>query len=156
MTNIKMTDKLAAMFEPAIKAEGCTLFDLDYREGTGSSLLRVYIDKDGGVGVEDCARISRQLEFLLDSEECISGPYLLEVSSPGLTRALKKPSDYTKSIGKLAAISAKKTIDGGKGGKFIGVIEAVDQEKASIRLKSGDLAEFNITDITKANLEIEF
>jgi len=151
-----LTDKLISLFGPAVQAEGCRLFDLEYKHGHGSGMLRVYIDKEGGVGVEDCARISKQIGFLLDAEELIPDSYVLEVSSPGLTRALTKPSHFIGAVGKLALVSARRIGPEGKGGKVLGVIESADNEKLELRLKNGQLETIHLADITKARLEIEF
>lgn len=148
-------EKLIALAEPVARAEGCSLFDLELKMGKGSSILRVYIDKNGGVGVEDCANVSRQLGFLLDTEDVIPGAYTLEVSSPGLTRALKKPSDFQKAQGKLAAVTSRAGGPGGAGGKFVGIIETAEEGKVALRLKTGELITLAMTDIKKANLEIE-
>ncbi|MDH5509883.1 MAG: ribosome maturation factor RimP [Nitrospinota bacterium] len=150
-----ITDKIVALVEPAVLAEGCSLFDLEFKLGKGSSMLRVYIDKDGGVGVDDCARVSRQLGFLLDTDELIPGSYTLEVSSPGLTRSLKKPTHFQKAVGKYAAITARVGGPGGKGDKFMGWIESASEEKLDLRLESGEIIRFSFDDIRKANLELE-
>ena len=153
--NSDIMDKLVSLLEPAVSLEGCKLFDIDFRQGKGTGLLRVYIDKDGGVGVEDCARVSRQVGLLLDVEDIIPGSYTLEVSSPGLTRKLKKPSDFEKSIGKLVAVGARKQAGGGKGGKFTGILENAGEKSILLKLKDGAAVELLHADITKANLEIE-
>ncbi|MDH5637222.1 MAG: ribosome maturation factor RimP [Nitrospinota bacterium] len=150
-----ITEKLVALVEPAVAAEGCALFDLEFKLGKGSSMLRVYIDKDEGVGVEDCARVSRQLGFLLDTDDTIPGSYTLEVSSPGLTRALKTPTHFQKAVGKYAAITVRVGGPGGKGEKYIGIIENASEENIDLRPKSGEVMRFSYADIRKANLELE-
>jgi ribosome maturation factor RimP len=144
-----ISEKLQALAAQAAGAEGCELFEIEFKPGRGSSALRVYIDKPGGVGVEDCAKVSRGLGLILETQDVIPGPYVLEVSSPGLTRQLKKPADFIRAAGKLAAVTAR------KGGKILGVIERADGEKVELRQKSGELIALNHSDITKANLEIE-
>jgi len=151
-----LLEKLGALAARAAEEEGCGLFDLELKPGKGTATLRVYIDKTGGVGVEDCANVSRRLGLALEVEDAFPGSYLLEVSSPGLTRPLKKPADFIRSVGKLAAVTVRKTASGGKGGKYLGVIEKADGETAHIRLKDGELISLAHGDIARANLEIEF
>ncbi len=150
-------EKLRARLEPVARAEGCELVDLEVKGRGKSVVMRLYIDKKGGVTVEDCANVSRQAELVLEVEEVMTGPYTLEVSSPGLTRPLKTPADFRRATGSLASFTLKKPVDNIKSQKTLGVIEEADDICAAVKLKNGGgLVKIPYSSIAKANLEIEF
>ena len=96
---MKVTEQVAAFAEPIVKEHGCALGDVDYvREGR-EYFLRLYIDKDGGVDINDCEAISRAVDPILDEKDPIPGSYHFEVCSAGLERVLKRPSDFQKYLG---------------------------------------------------------
>ncbi|TAN44099.1 MAG: ribosome maturation factor RimP [Nitrospirae bacterium] len=110
MLDIKQ--KIYGLASQAAEAEGLDLVDIIV-SGKGRVLLRVIIDRDpDGVTIEDCERMSRSLEALLDVEDAISASYMLEVSSPGIDRPLLKPKDFEKNIGRLARIVTKEAVNG--------------------------------------------
>ena len=151
MENIETITTLAA---PVVEAEGCELVDVELAGKSGFWVLRIFIDKDGGVTVENCAACSRQISLLLDAEDIIDEKYTLEVSSPGLTRPLKKPEHYERAIGKLIAIRARQLMDGKR--ELIGVIKTVTNESVTIVAPEGDdEITIGFENISKANLEFE-
>lgn len=103
--------KTEQLIAPIIAANHVELFDVDYIKEGQDWYLRVYIDKEGGVTIDDCQAVSRAFNEVLDKENYIADQYIFEVSSPGLTRPLKKEKDYDRSIGKLVDISLYKAID---------------------------------------------
>jgi ribosome maturation factor RimP len=148
-------DRIKALIEPAVTGEGCLLWDIEMTGGHGNSILRVYIDKEGGVKVEDCAKVSRQASLILDTEDVIKDRYVLEVSSPGLTRPLKNPKDFQRALGKLALLKLRKPVGGFS--KILVTIEEADAESVIVTFKKTGLREtIPYVDIAKANLEIEF
>ena len=90
----KVTDTVAALALPVVEKAGCTLWDVEYVKEAGTWFLRVYIDREGGVSINDCEAVSRPLSDLLDQADPIEGSYTFEVSSAGADRALKKPSHF--------------------------------------------------------------
>lgn len=95
---MKVTEQVAAFAEPIVKEHGCALWDVEYvREGS-EYFLRLYIDKDGGVDINDCEAISRAVDPILDEKDPIPGSYHFEVCSAGLERVLKRPSDFQKYL----------------------------------------------------------
>ena len=149
MENIEAITTLAA---PVVEAEGCELVEVELAGKSGFWILRVFIDKEGGVTVEDCAACSRQISLLLDAEDIIDEKYTLEVSSPGLTRSLKKPEHYERAIGKLVAIRARQPMDGKR--ELVGVIKTVTNESITIVAPEGDEeTTIGLENISKANLE---
>ena len=94
--------KTTELIQPVVEANGVELFDVDYVKEGSDWYLRVYIDKEGGVTIDDCQAVSRAFNEILDKENYITDQYIFEVSSPGLTRPLKKEKDYAKSIGTVS------------------------------------------------------
>ena len=95
----KVTDVVAQLAAPVVEGCGCTLWDVEYVKEAGEWYLRLYIDKEGGVSINDCEAVSRPVSDLLDEADPIPDSYLFEVSSAGLDRALKKPEHFEKCMG---------------------------------------------------------
>ena len=118
------------------------------------TLLRVFIDKEGGITLDNCETFSRRLESLLDVEDPITGPYTLEVSSPGLDRQLKNSRDFRKNVGKLMRIVTKEKVNSRN--FFVGRLEAINDH--SLRLSPADGSgevEIPLAILSRANLELE-
>lgn len=107
------------------------LVDVEYVKEGGTWYLRAYIDKPGGITINDCETVSRQFGELLDQEDFIEDSYVLEVSSPGLGRPLKKEKDFERSLGEKIEIRLYKALDGAK--EYTGVLEAYDKDTVTIR-----------------------
>jgi len=120
------TTNLAQLIEPVVVALGYELVAVEYRRGTRSSLLRLYIDGPDGVGLEDCTRVSHQVSGVLDVEEPIAGPYTLEVSSPGLDRLLVKPEDFRRFAGQLVKVRLHALVEGRR--KIVGMLKGIEQD----------------------------
>lgn len=133
---------------------GYDLIDLRLLGKGKRTILRVYIDKEGGVTLNDCEFFSRRLENILDVEDPIQGPYTLEVSSPGLNRPLKRMEDFRKHTGKMIRVITRQKIDNQS--FFIGRIIDVTKDSLRLQTKEGKkeiIIPFEIID--RANLEIE-
>ena len=100
----KITDLTAQLARPVVEANGCSLWDVEYVKEAGSWYLRVYIDKETGVSIDDCEAVSRVLSDLLDEADPIQDPYTFEVSSAGADRALKKPEHFQAYLGALVDV----------------------------------------------------
>ena len=96
----EIVEKIEGLIDPILTEKDLELVDIEYKSEGKGKVVRVYIDKHGGVNIDDCSNVSRELSVILDVHDVIDGSYNLEVSSPGLTRQLKKPGDFTKNIGK--------------------------------------------------------
>ena len=119
--------KVAGIIEPVINALGIELFSIELSTERGRLILRVFIDKEGGVTIDDCEIVSREIGSVLDVEDPLQRAYTLEVSSPGLDRPLKRPEDYKRASGKTARVVTHEPID--KQTFFIGdLIDAGDME----------------------------
>ena len=104
--------KIRSLVEPAAGALGYELVDVRFVNELGRWTLRLMIDKEGGVSVGDCQKMTRDVETLLDVEEVVSGPYFLEVSSPGLERPLKKEADFVRYTGRMVSVKTREPIEG--------------------------------------------
>ena len=147
-------DAIESLVSPVAEAEGCELVEVELAGKSGFWILRIFIDKEGGVTVEDCAAVSRQISLLIDAEDIIDEKYTLEVSSPGLTRPLKKPDHYKRAIGKLATVRLRQPVDDKR--VIAGVITAVDEAFVTVITKeTGEEIAIGFENISKANLEFE-
>jgi ribosome maturation factor RimP len=145
------TEKL---LNPILDRLGFVLWDVEYVKEGADYYLRAYIDKDGGITIDDCVEVSRALSDELDREDFIEDPYILEVSSPGLGRALKKDKDFERSIGQSVDIKTYKAIDGHK--EFTGLLVSCNKEMLELEAEEGKVMTFIRSDIAKANLSIDF
>lgn len=122
--------KTEELIQPLIDAHNFELVDVEYVKEGSDWYLRIYIDKEGGITVDDCEVISRAFNEILDREDYISDQYIFEVSSPGLLRPLKKEKDYKRSIGKLIDIKLYKAQDKQK--EFTGVLKSYDDDTVTL------------------------
>ena len=150
MTNRE--DKLKTLFEPVIRTMGYELWGLEYLGQGRHTLLRVYLDKESGIDVEDCALVSRQLSGMLDVEDPISGGYTLEVSSPGLDRPLFSLEQFHRYVGHQVKVRLRQSFDNRR--NFAGLLCAV--EDGEVKLLVGDEEYFlPFEAIEKANIVSE-
>lgn len=118
-------EQLIQLLEPTVERLGFELADLEWRVGSGGGVLRLFIDRDSGITVDDCADVSRQVSALLDVEDPVPGDYNLEVSSPGLDRRLVKASHFERFAGSQVRIRLKRLVDGRRNyrGRLLGYTE---------------------------------
>jgi ribosome maturation factor RimP len=139
--------------EPVLQSQGLELVDLEFRREAIGWVLRFYIDRQGGITVGDCAEVSGELGAVLEVRDLIPNPYVLEVSSPGLTRSLKKPEDFKKFRNHLVKMKTFEPIEGRR--NFKGILLGLEGEKVRLEM-DGQFYEIPLQGIAKANLEIEF
>lgn len=125
------------LLQPLVDACGFELVDVEYVKEAGNWYLRAYIDKPGGIAVDDCEVISRALSDKLDEEDFIDDSYILEVSSPGLLRPLKKDKDFARSIGKEIEVRTFRAIDKQK--EFTGVLKEFDKDSFTIVIEENEM-----------------
>ena len=130
------------------------LVDVEYVREAGTWYLRAYIDKEGGIAVDDCEVISRKLGEWLDKEDFIDESYILEVSSPGLGRPLKKEKDFIRSMGKDVDVRLYRQIDKQK--EFTGALSAYDENTVTLTMEDGSLMVFEKPDIALIRLVLDF
>lgn len=110
----KITETVMALAKPVVEAEGCELWDVEYVKEAGAWYLRVYIDKAGGVSIDDCEAVSRALDPVLDEADPIPTSYIFEVSSAGVERELKRPGDFEKFMGSEVEVRHYQPVEGAK------------------------------------------
>lgn len=141
---------LTVLFEPVVESMGYELVGVEFTGGINHGTLRVYIDRENGVSLEDCASISHQISGILDVEEPIQQGYDLEVSSPGLDRPLFKLTDFERYSGQLAKIKMSVAVEGRR--NFKGVLQGItDSQLIEIEV-DGEIYQLPLVDIGKANL----
>ena len=140
--------------EPITQEYNYEIVDVEYIKEGSTWYLRVYIDKPGGITVIDCEKTSRALEAVLDTEDPIKGAYILEVSSPGLDRPLKKEADFLRSKGKMVDIKLFQARDSIK--EFRGELQGFENDVVTIITQEDETVSFNLKDIAIARLAIIF
>ncbi|MDD4295397.1 MAG: ribosome maturation factor RimP [Ruminiclostridium sp.] len=149
MSKNKAAEIVEALARPIVESLGLELVDVEYvREGT-NWYLRVYIDKDGGVTLDDCEAVNKPLSDKLDEVDPIPQSYIFEVSSPGVERPFKRPEDYIKAIGQKVHIKFYKAVDGCK--TIDGILEAYNDESVSILTEKEGIKTYSLEDISKIN-----
>ena len=146
--------KAEALLMPVIEAGNYELVDVEYVKEAGTWYLRAYVDKEGGITIDDCEKVSRAFSDLLDQEDFIEDAYILEVSSPGLGRPLKKEKDYKRSMGKELEIRTYRAIDGRK--EFGGTLCAYDDKTVTVRQEDGSDRTFDKKEIALIRLAFDF
>ena len=131
----KITDLTAQLARPVVEANGCSLWDVEYVKEAGSWYLRVYIDKETGVSIDDCEAVSRVLSDLLDEADPIEGSYTLEVGSAGAERALKRPSDFQQFLGSPVLVKLYRAREGRK--EFAGYLKGYDEATGDVTVTVG-------------------
>jgi ribosome maturation factor RimP len=147
----KITDTVAELAEPVVKKHGCELWDVEYVKEAGGWYLRVYIDREGGVSLDHCEAISRELDPILDARDPIPDSYTFEVSSAGAERALKRPSDFQRFMGHLVEVKLYRAIDGRK--EYVGSLTAYGNDTIEISA-AGKTFVFMKNDIANVRLRI--
>jgi ribosome maturation factor RimP len=152
ITTMNTIERIREIARKVVESEGMELYDVELHKGGNHCLVRIYIDKPGGIGVNDCAVVSYQVGLIMDVEDVIPHRYLLEVSSPGLTRALTKEKHFQKLIGKLISVKTKDLINGKR--KFVGKLMAVSQDFITVQDRENEQEiTIPLVNISKANLE---
>lgn len=139
---------------PIVEENGFELVDVEYVKEGSNWYLRAYIDKPGGITVNDCEVVSRRLSDILDEEDYIDDAYILEVSSPGLGRPLKKEKDYKRSLGKLIEIRTYRMIEKRK--EFTGILKEYDENTVTIEEEDGTTKTFDKGEIALIRLAFDF
>lgn len=146
--------KTESLIMPILDRMNFELVDVEYVKEGGTWYLRAYIDKEGGITVNDCEDVAREMNVLLDEEDFIPDAYVFEVSSPGLGRPLKKEKDYIRNMGKELEIRTYKAINRCK--EFYGLLRAYDKETVTIETEDGETIIFNKSEIALIRQAIDF
>ena len=146
--------KTEELILPIVEGNGFELVDVEYVKEGGTWYLRAYIDKEGGITVNDCEAVAREMNEILDREDFVEDSYVFEVSSPGLGRPLKKEKDYIRSMGKEVEIRTYRAINREK--EFYGILSAYDENTVTIKTEDGTEMTFEKSDIALIRLAFDF
>lgn len=149
----KVTEIVAELAAPVAAEFGCELWDTEYVREAGQWFLRLYLDKDGGVDILDCENVSRRVSDLLDEADPIEGSYIFEVSSAGVERQLKRPSDFEKFLGSPVLLKTYQNRDGRK--EFPGVLKEYDGGAVVLEMGKQELR-FEKNEVAMVRLRIVF
>ena len=142
------------LVQPILDEHGFELWDVEYVKEGANYYLRVYADKEGGITIDDCVTISRALEVKLDEEDFIEEAYILEVSSPGLGRPLKRERDFARSVGEEVEIKLYKAINQQK--EYTGLLKSYDETTVTIEYEDGTEQTFTRAEIALIRLAFDF
>ena len=142
------------LITPILDRMNFELVDVEYVKEGGTWYLRAYIDKEGGITVNDCEAVAREMNEILDREDFVEDSYVFEVSSPGLGRPLKKEKDYIRSMGKEVEIRTYRAINREK--EFYGILSAYDENTVTIKTEDGTEMTFEKSDIELIRLAFDF
>ena len=154
LANISLIrDRVFTLIEPLLEDSGYELVEVEYLSMHGRWILRLYIDREGGVTIDDCVDVSRELGDIIEVKEIIGHEYILEVSSPGLNRPLRREKDFIKAIGNKIKLKMNRDLDGQK--NFTGILK--DYNKRIVFLETGgSIIELPFDNIEKSNLLYDF
>jgi Uncharacterized protein conserved in bacteria len=139
---------------PIIEEHEFELVDVEYVKEGGTWYLRAYIDKPGGITIDDCEAVSRRLSDILDEKDYIEDAYILEVSSPGLGRPLRKEKDFKRSLGEEVELRTYRMIEKRK--EFTGILRSYDEKTVTIEEEEGGMRTFEKSDIALIRLAFDF
>ena len=150
---MKITEQVWQFAEPLVQAQGCSLWDVEYVREGGEWFLRLYIDKDGGVDIDDCEAVSRAVDPVLDEKDPIPESYRFEVCSAGLERVLKRPSDFERFLGEPILVKLYRPKDGRK--EFPGVLKGYKDGDVTISAGGQEIT-FEKAEVALVRLRVEF
>ena len=150
---MKITETVRQFAEPVVQAHGCSLWDVEYVREGADWFLRLYIDKPGGVDINDCEAISRAVDPILDEKDPIPDSYSFEVCSAGLERELKRPSDFAQFLGSAVTVKLYKPVNGLK--EQAGTLAAYEDGAVTIRQGEKEVR-FERSEVAQVRLRVEF
>jgi ribosome maturation factor RimP len=150
----EVAGRIRELLDPILDSRGLFLWEMDFGKVGPKWLLRIYIDREAGVTLEDCETVSRDLSAVLDVEDFIPHEYTLEVSSPGLDRTLHTPEHFKRFIGSGVRVKTFLPINGEK--VFHGELAGMKDSIVRLMLEGGKVMEIPLGDISKASLEVKF
>ena len=149
----KITDAVTALAKNVVEAQGCSLWDVEYVKEAGTYYLRVFIDKEGGVSIDDCEAISRVLDPILDEADPIPDSYVFEVGSAGAERELKRPSDFEQFMGSEIEVKTYRPINGRKA--FVGRLASYDNGTVTVTVGNENIS-LSPQNVARVKLHVSF
>ena len=150
---MKITEQVAAFAQPIVEEHGCSLWDVEYVREGADYILRLYIDKEGGVDISDCEAVSRAVDPILDEKDPIPGSYQFEVCSAGLERALKRPSDFQQFMNSPVTVKLYRPHNGLK--EIPGILRGYEDGKVTIEAGKETIT-FEKSQVALVRLRVEF
>ena len=150
---MKITEQVEAFARPIVEEQGCSLWDVEYVREGGEWFLRLYIDKDGGVDIQDCENISRAVDPILDEKDPIPDSYHFEVCSAGLERVLKRPRDFEQFMGSPVLVKLYSPKNGAK--EFPGTLTGYEDGKVTVTMGQEEYP-FEKSEVAMVRLRVEF
>ena len=150
---MKITEQVAQFAKPIVEEKGCTLWDIEYVREGAERFLRVYIDKEGGVGIDDCEAIARAIDPILDEKDPIPESYNFEVSSAGLERALKRPSDFKQFMDSAVTVKLYRPRNGLK--EIPGILRGYEDGRITVEAGKETIT-FEKSEVALVRLRVEF
>lgn len=151
---MEVVEKVTRIAERVAASEGMEIVEVEWKGGGNNRILRIFIDKPGGISHADCETVSHQVGAILDVEDVIPVHYMLEVSSPGLDRKLLKPADYQRFLGKKAKVKLRNPIEGRS--HFVGRLAELVDEQVGLDVEGGGRVRFPLAEVASARLVVEF
>lgn len=149
----KITDTVLELARPVAEQQGCEIWDVEYVREAGTSFLRVYLDKPGGVSINDCEAVSRALDPILDERDPIPDSYTFEVSSAGAERALKRPSDFARFMGEEVEVRHYQPLEGAKA--HVGRLTAYEDGAVTIETAAGRVLTYARPQVAQVRLHMK-
>jgi len=150
---LKITEQVAQFAKPIVEEKGCTLWDIEYVREGAERFLWVYIDKEGGVGIDDCEAIARAIDPILDEKDPIPESYNFEVSSAGLERALKRPSDFKQFMDSAVTVKLYRPRNGLK--EIPGILRGYEDGRITVEAGKETIT-FEKSEVALVRLRVEF
>lgn len=151
---MEIRERVITLVEPILAEQGLELIDVEHRREGHGQVVRLLVDREGGVDLATLSRLSRELSDVLDGEQPVPGAYTLEVSSPGIHRPLRKPEHFVRYLGKKVRVRCQSPINGQR--NFLGTLATVTAGGVTLRCDGGTENTIEFTNIEKANYEHEF
>lgn len=149
-----MIDEIKKLIEPILKDEDCELVELVFRRESGRQVLRLFVDKEGGIVLSECVKLNQRLSQALDESNVITERYILEVGSPGIDRWFAARRDYDRAMGRLVRVTLNEAILEKK--EYIGKLEEISESSIKIDVKKKGIIEVPFDKIVRARQEVEF
>ncbi len=150
---MKVTEQVAAFAQPIVEQHGCSLWDVEYVREGAERYLRIYIDKDGGIDIDDCEKIHRAIDPILDEKDPIAESYHFEVCSAGIERALKRPGDFERFMGSAVLVKLYRPRNGLK--EIPGVLRGYEDGKVTVEAGK-EMITFEKSEVALVRLRVEF
>ena len=147
----KITETVWKLAEPIVEENGCEVWDVEYVREAGTWYLRLYIDNEDGVSISQCEAVSRALDPILDEVDPIPGSYVFEVSSAGVERVLKRPSDFQRFMGENAEVKLYRAKDGKK--EYVGILISYKDGDVEIET-NGETVRFEKSEVAQVRLRV--